>query len=129
MNNYYPHPRLSGIHENEFFSFGARTSEQWQSPLTLPSPSRDISAITYDDDVLLDGANSNANLSNLQSRHSPLQTRRILVDNVPTQFISDNISDLPLSENRSVCSKKSTKRAGPASRKLKPAFQRQLMDS
>ncbi len=118
--------RLTGIHEDEFFSFGARKSEQWQSPLTLASPSRDISAITYDDDLILDGAN-NAYLSNLQSKHSPLQTRRrLLVDNVPTQFISDNISDLPLSENRSVSTKKSTQRA---SRRLKPAFQRQLMDS
>ena len=121
--------RLTGIHEDEtelFFSFGARKSEQWQSPLTLPSPSRDVSGITYDDDSILDGAN-NAYLSNLQSKHSPFQTRRLLVDNVPTQFISDNISDLPLSENRSVSSKKSTKVG--ASRRLKPAFQRQLMDS
>jgi hypothetical protein len=106
--------RLTGIHEDEFFSFGARKSEQWQSPLTLSSPSRDISAITYDDDFISDGV-------------SPLQ-RRLLVDNVPTQFISDNISDLPLSENKSVSSKKSTKRVG-AARRLKPAFQRQLMDS
>eukprot|EP00984_Skeletonema_dohrnii_P011649 scaffold4672_cov78-Skeletonema_dohrnii-CCMP3373.AAC.2 len=119
------------IHEDEteLYSFGARKSEQWLSPMT---PAREFSGITFNDDdvsMLSDGTGANAYLTNLQNNPSPVPPgRRLLVDNVPAQFTSNN--PLPrTAENRSVSSR-STKRGGGrgASRRPKPAFQRQFMD-
>jgi hypothetical protein len=118
------------IHENEteLFSFGARKSEQWQSPLTT---SREFS-----DDVsmLSDGTGANAYLTGLQNNHnSPVHAanarRRLLVDNVPAHFTSNHPLPLIATENRSVSSK-STRRVGGrgASRGIKPAFQRQFIE-
>ncbi|KAL7435383.1 hypothetical protein ACHAXM_004634 [Skeletonema potamos] len=128
QRNYQPispsRSKVPVIHENEteLFSFGARKSEQWQSPLT---PSREFSDEVS---ILSDGTGANAYLTRLKNNHSPVHARRLLVDNVPAHFTSNN--PLPLTaENRSVSSK-STKRVGGrgASRRTKPAFQRQFMD-
>ena len=119
------------IHENEteLYSFGARKSEQWLSPTT-----RDFSGITFNDDdvsMLSDGTGANAYLTSLQNNYSPVgPARRLLVDNVPAEFTSNN-PPLNGAENRSVSSKSAQKRIGGsrgASRKTKPAFQRQLID-
>eukprot|EP00986_Skeletonema_menzelii_P014117 scaffold8941_cov145-Skeletonema_menzelii.AAC.2 len=120
------------IHENEteLYSFGARKSEQWLSPTT-----RDFSGITFNDDdvsMLSDGTGANAYLTSLQNNYSPVgPARRLLVDNVPAEFTSNNPPLLNGAENRSVSSKSAQKRVGGsrgASRKTKPAFQRQLID-
>lgn len=134
----YPQPttpsRLTEpvIHENEteLYSFGTRKSEQWQS-----TPTRDLSGITFNDDdvsMLSDGTGANAYLTSLQNSYSPAGSARgrLLVDNVPAQFTSDNPPPF-MAENRSVSSKSTTRRVGGsrgASRKAKPAFQRQFMD-
>ncbi|KAK1739422.1 hypothetical protein QTG54_009965 [Skeletonema marinoi] len=123
------------IHENEteLYSFGARKSEQWLSPMT---PAREFSGITFNDDdvsMLSDGTGANAYLTNLQKNPSPVPARRLLVDNVPAQFTSNN--PLPLTtenrstaENRSVSSRSSKRVDGRgASRRSKPAFQRQFI--
>ena len=124
------------IHEDEteLYSFGARKSEQWLSPMT---PAREFSGITFNDDdvsMLSDGTGANAYLTNLQNNPSPVPARRLLVDNVPAQFASNNplpltVENRSTAENRSVSSR-STNRIGGrgASRRPKPAFQRQFME-
>jgi hypothetical protein len=126
-----PSPRLTGIHENEtteLFSFSAKKSENWQSPLT---PTREISGLSFNDDdvsILSDGTGAaNAYLTSLQNNHSPILqvTRQRLVDGVPTQFAP---KDTLLAENRSVSSNSTKRIGGRASRRTKPAFQRQNLD-